>query len=100
LARFVRPSDVICAWGCHSFDLWRGSGGAPTQTLVDLRAEAHRLFNRKLGSVEGYAAALGPPLAPLGQGRAGRRLAASVQIVRAWRAAPPTVAAFSACLPT
>jgi tRNA-uridine aminocarboxypropyltransferase len=88
-ARFARPTDLLCAWGHHGLDLGldlaSAAGIAPAERL-DLRAAAHRVANRKLGSLEGYAATLGPPPAPLGPGRAGRRLALLVQIVRAWRA--------------
>ena len=86
LAGFLRPSDVVAAWGHYSFDLVRDSGGALVGERLDLRAEAHRMTNRKLGSLEAYAATLGPPPAPLARGRGGRRLALLVQIVRAWRA--------------
>jgi DTW domain-containing protein YfiP len=88
-ARFARPSDLLCAWGHHGLDLGldlaTAAGIAPGERL-DLRAAAHRVANRKLGSLEDYARALGPALAPLAPGRAGRRLALLVQIVRAWRA--------------
>ena len=52
---------------------------------LDLRAAAHRLVHRKLGSLEAYAASLGTPPPPLAAGRAGRRLALLVQVVHAWR---------------
>lgn len=84
-ARFARPTDLLCAWGHHGLDLAIAAGVAPVERL-DLRAAAHRVANRKLGSLESYAAALGPAPAPLAPGRAGRRLALLVQIVRAWRA--------------
>ena len=85
-ARFVRPTDVVCAWGYYGIDLLLGSGGALPAERIDLRAEAHRLSNRKLGSLEAYAQTLGAPPAPLTAGRAGRRLAMLAQIARAWRA--------------
>jgi hypothetical protein len=84
-ARFSRPTDLLCAWGHHGLDLAIAAGGAPAERL-DLRAAAHRVANRKLGSLEAYAATLGPPPAPLAPGRAGRRLALLVQVVRAWQA--------------
>jgi DTW domain-containing protein len=84
-ARFARPADLLCAWGHHGLDLAIAAGVAPVDRL-DLRAAAHRVANRKLGSLEEYAAALGPPPAPLAAGRAGRRLALLVQLVHAWRA--------------
>jgi len=84
-ARFARPTDVVCGWGHHGIDLAIAAGIAPVERL-DLRAAAHRVARRRLGSLEAYAATLGPPPAPLTAGRAGRRLALLVQIVRAWRA--------------
>jgi DTW domain-containing protein YfiP len=83
-ARFARPTDLWCAWGHHGIDLALAAGLAPAERL-DLRDEARRLANRKLGSLEAWAAAFGPPPAPLASGRAGRRLALLVQLVRAWR---------------
>ena len=88
-ARFTRPTDLLCAWGHHGLDLGFAAGVAPadrSDQRLDLRDEARRLANRKFGSLEAYATALGPPLAPLAPGRAGRRLALLVQLVRAWRA--------------
>jgi hypothetical protein len=85
-ARFCRPTDVLCAWGHHSHELALGSGGALPAERLDLRAEARRLANRKLGSLEAYAAAIAPEAPVLVPGRAGRRLAMLVEIVRAWRA--------------
>jgi DTW domain-containing protein YfiP len=82
---FARPTDLWCAWGHHGLDLAIAAGVAPAERL-DLRAAAHRVANRKLGSLEAYAATLGPPPAPLAPGRAGRRVALLVQLVRAWRA--------------
>ena len=84
-ARFARPSDLLCAWGHHGLDLGIAAGLPPAERL-DLRAEARRIANQKLGSFEDYAAAIGPPPPPLAPGRAGRRLALLVQVVQAWRA--------------
>ena len=58
------------------------------EARLDLRAHAHRMTNRKLGSLEAYAATLEAPGAPdvVARGRGGRRLAMLVQIVRTWRA--------------
>lgn len=83
-ARFCRPTDLLCAWGHHGLDLAIESGIAPAERL-DLRAEARRIANRKLGSLEDYAG-MSPPPAPLAPGRAGRRLALLVALVRAWHA--------------
>jgi DTW domain-containing protein len=87
-ARFSRPTDVVCAWGTFGLGLLIASGGALPVERIDLRTVAHRIANRKLGSLEAYAATLASPptLTPLAAGRAGRRLALLVEIVRAWHA--------------
>ena len=86
---FSRPADVLCAWGHYGPNLAVASGAALPAERLDLRAAAHRLVHRKLGSLEAYAATLDaaqvPPRLPI-PGRAGRRLAMLVQIVRAWHA--------------
>jgi DTW domain-containing protein YfiP len=79
-AAFVRPTDVIGAWGHYSTNLFTGSGGTLGER-VDLRSVAQRLTNKKLGGIEQFAAQLGEPRAPLGDGRAGSRLAALAHIV-------------------
>src|SRR5262249_46419115 len=58
-ARFLRPTDLLCAWGHYGLDLAIAAGLAPVERL-DLRAAAHRVAHCKLGSLEGYAASLGP----------------------------------------
>jgi DTW domain-containing protein YfiP len=83
-AGFARPGDLYCAWGHHGLDLAIGSG-VPRGERFDLRAHARRLVNRKLGSLEAFAAAIGPPPPPIAPGRAGRRLALLLQVLRAWR---------------
>jgi DTW domain-containing protein YfiP len=84
-ARFAKPADLLCAWGDHGIDLAVKGGATLPAERLDLRAQACRLTNRKLGRLEAFAATLGPPPPPLAAGRAGRRLAMLVQIVRAWR---------------
>ena len=84
-AQFTRPGDILCAWGHYGLAL-AGESGVALGEQLDLRAAAQRLTNRKFGSLEGYAESIAPLDAPLTPGRAGRRLAALVQIVRAWRA--------------
>jgi hypothetical protein len=44
------------------------------------------MTNRKLGSLEAYAASIEATPPPLARGRGGRRLAMLLQIVRAWHA--------------
>jgi DTW domain-containing protein len=90
-AAFCRPTDLLCAWGHYSHNLATASGGTLPAGQLDLRAGAHRIVHRKLGSLEAYAATLGPPPPPLTGGRAGRRLALLVQIIRAWHARAATL---------
>lgn len=86
-AALARPGDVICAWGHYGPRLFLDAGGAlPTPTL-DVRAAAQRALHRKFGSLEDFAATLGPAAPPVGPGRAGRRAALLAQIVTSWRAA-------------
>ena len=85
-AAFCGPTDLLCAWGHYSHNLALASGGPLPAGRIDLRAEARRMVHGKLGSLEAYAATLGPAPAPLTAGRAGRRLAMLVQIVQAWHA--------------
>jgi len=85
-AGFSRPDDVLCSWGHYSHDLALASDGALPGERLDLRAGARRMVQRRLGSLEAYAASLAPSPPPLTAGRAGRRLAMLVQIVRAWHA--------------
>ena len=83
-ARWIRASDLICAWGHYSPELWRASGGDVPAERVDLRHAAQQLEHVKLGSLEDHTRALAPPtLAP---GRAGRRLGALGALLTAWRA--------------
>ncbi len=79
-ARFVRPTDIVGSWGHYGTNLFVGSGGV-LNDRIDLRALAQQLANKKLGSIEQFAATLGAPLPPLGAGRGGTRLAALSQIV-------------------
>jgi hypothetical protein len=90
-AGFARPGDLYCAWGHHGLDLAIASGVPPAERF-DLRAHARRIANRKLGSLEAYAAAIGEPAAALAPGRAGRRLALLVQVLRTWHARDAAIA--------
>ena len=84
-ARFLRPADIVGAWGHFAPDLFLAAGGTLPER-VDLRAVAQRLVQRKVGGLDDFAASLGAPLPPLTAGRAGRRLAALARIVSTWRA--------------
>ena len=80
VARWLRPSDLICAWGHYSADLL-----ALSAERLDVRRAAQRKEQRKVGSLEDYGRALGLVPAPLAPGRAGRRLALIAALVHAWR---------------
>jgi DTW domain-containing protein len=85
-ARFVRPTDVVGAWGAYGMSLFAAAGGELPERL-DLRTVGQRLTHRKLGGIEAYAASVEgtEPELPLA-GRAGRRLALLAKIVASWRA--------------
>lgn len=83
---FARPTDIVCAWGHYGPSLVTDSGGWLPDQRLDLRAAAQRFTNKKIGSLEDYAAAVGPVMPPLAIGRAGHRLAMLATIVNAWRA--------------
>ncbi|MBK9035563.1 MAG: DTW domain-containing protein [Myxococcales bacterium] len=91
-AGFVGPDDVVCAWGHHGAQLLLEAGGALPGPVLDLRAAAQRALHTKFGSLEAFAATLGPPPPPLGAGRGGARVALLAQVVRAWRAQFPATA--------
>jgi len=85
-AAFTRPDDIPCCWGHYPLDLLVQNGGPRFPAAVDVRGAAQQYAHRKLGSLDQFAASLVPELrAPLGLGRAGRRLANVVDIVSAWR---------------
>ncbi len=87
-ARFVRPSDVICAWGHYAPRLFVAAGGTLPERF-DLRAAAQRPAHAKIGTLETYAGPLRDPL-PI-EGRAGTRLALLLQVVAAMRDLRPAV---------
>jgi DTW domain-containing protein YfiP len=84
-AAFLRPTDVICAWGHYGAQLVDEAGGS-LPTRVDMRAAAYRCFNKKIGTLEEYACSLGGEPSPVADGRAGLRAAMLAQILRAWTA--------------
>ena len=85
-ARFVRPTDIIAAWGHYSPGLWLAAGGelpAGPDARLDLRAEVQARLHRRIGSVEVLGAGLREPARELAvPGRAGRRLTALAAITR------------------
>jgi DTW domain-containing protein YfiP len=90
--RFLRPTDVVGAWGVHGPSLFIGAGGALPE-VVDLRVVGQRLTHQRLGGLEAYAASLDAPLPQLPvAGRAGRRLAMLARIVASWRTGPAATA--------
>ena len=86
LAGFLRPTDLVCAWGHYGPSLVHDAGGALPGKRIDLRAAAYAYVNAKIGTLESYATSLGGTPAPVGEGRAGQRAALLAQIVTAWRA--------------
>lgn len=84
---FVRDTDVLCAWGHFSLELLAEVGGFIPPARVDVRQLARDAERGKVGTVEEYRRSLGTtPSSPLGQGRAGMRLAQLVDIVRSLEA--------------
>jgi DTW domain-containing protein YfiP len=84
-ASFLHPEDVPCAWGWYTPKLFARIGGQLPEPRVDLRQAARQFVNERVGDLDAFfpRLALEPPEAPLGQGRAGRRLAQMVAIARA-----------------
>lgn len=84
-AQFVRPTDIVCAWGHYGPGLLTASGGVLPAERIDVRSAAQRFTSRKIGSLEAYAASIAPTT-PMSEGRAGRRIAMLAAILEAWRA--------------
>jgi DTW domain-containing protein YfiP len=89
-ARFVRPSDIACAWGSYTFDLLRdaarddaarGDAALPAERL-DIRVITRTATRTRVGSLEDHARALGVPPGDRDAGRASRRLALLVATIR------------------
>jgi DTW domain-containing protein YfiP len=81
-AAFLRPRDVVCAWGPHAPALFASGGGVLPAASLDLRAIAQRHARRKVRRLEDHVA----EVPPLGAGRGGRRLAMLAGLLRRWRA--------------
>jgi DTW domain-containing protein YfiP len=87
-AAFARPTDVICAWGHYASSVFLAAGGALADERIDVRVAARIHARAKVGTMEEHRARLGLAVpAPLGAGRAGRRLADLVAITRVLSAA-------------
>ncbi len=85
LARFVRPTDLIAAWGHYGTSLVVDIGGALPRPCLDLRAAAYRFHNTKIGTLDEYARSFGPVPEALTEGLGGLRAALLAQILAAWR---------------
>ena len=80
-AAFVRPTDVVCAWGPRAPALFTAAGGVLPAAALDLRAVAQRQVQTRVGALEDHVG----PTPPLAAGRGGRRLAMLDRLVRGWR---------------
>jgi len=87
-ASFLRPGELVGAWGPHVLELYAGMTGAPLPDAVDLRQLASAVERGRVGKLEDYASATGPISPPLGQGRGGRRLAEVVAALERLLASP------------
>ncbi len=80
---FLRPADLWCGWGPYAPRLL-GASGAAAHPFADVRLALARQLGRRPGGVEQAVRILGQAElpAPLGPGRAGRRLASLVEVLR------------------
>lgn len=72
-AAFLRPTDVLCTWGTYYSGLVASEGGALPDERLDVRHSLRGTIGHRVGSLEGFAEAIG--FAQTGRGRAGVRLA-------------------------
>lgn len=89
---FVREGDLVCAWGDFHEGLFEDAEMALPAARVDLRKVARGEVGGNVGAPGDYLARLGgdrerDAASPMGQGRAGRRLAEIAAVVRRLRAA-------------
>lgn len=78
---FLRQGDVLCGWGGYAVDLLAACG-EPARPFLDVRLVAARLLRRKPGGVEQALRVFGGAEAsPLGEGRAGARIAALASLI-------------------
>jgi DTW domain-containing protein YfiP len=80
---FLRPGDLYCGWGPYALGLLAAAGG-PAREFADLRLACARHLARRPGGVEQAVRLLGEAAlpAPVGAGRAGRRLASLLEVHR------------------
>jgi len=88
-AAFLRPTDLYCGWGPYALGLLAAEG-APAREFADLRLACARVLRRRPGGVEQAVRLLGRTELPepLGPGRAGRRLAALLEVLGRLTAEP------------
>ncbi len=93
---FVRPGDALCTWGDYPVERLRAYGAPLPTVCVDLR-RVLRAEHGATGSAADTRRRLGAdatPLAALGAGRAGLRLADLAEVAaRRWGELQPTAAA-------
>jgi DTW domain-containing protein len=78
---FVRPSDVVCAWGWTALRLLKAAGGDVPDARLDLRQVARFHAHARVGTMAECLARLGAAARPpFGAGRAGLRLGQMVAI--------------------
>jgi DTW domain-containing protein YfiP len=81
---FVRPDDLVVHWGTFHRSLAAAEGLALPAGGMDLRTELSQLWRQRTPTVEESARRLSAAAPALGhEGRAGRRLAALVGVLRA-----------------
>ena len=71
---FLRPDDVICAWGSYTLNLLRREGVRLGEQVLDLRKLVGDFLKRSPGSLEDFVQASALSFRPLGRGRGGERL--------------------------
>lgn len=74
-AGFTAPHDVVVAWGRYVTDLARTDGLLAEQAVLDLRSGTGQQLGARVGTIETALTRIPSETAPLGPGRAGRRLA-------------------------
>lgn len=83
LEGFFREGDVAVSWGHYAAGLLHELGARLPARRLDLRVVVAHAERKRPGTLEGYAATLGPEPAPLGRGRGGERLALVREVARA-----------------
>jgi DTW domain-containing protein YfiP len=93
---FLRPDDLVVAWGRYHLDL-AAAAGLPLGATLDLRAEVSKMLRRRVGTVEDCAVLLGRQRARLAEVRGVRRLEGLVvvagELARLNAPLPPRVVA-------